>query len=520
MKSNISPPLLLERILRRLVSLAVAYKIPLIGSMTTGLLAYCFAFTNKLVNHDEVGMLFSKGVTISSGRWGLSALKFVLPDISMPWIYGILSLVLFSVSICLILSLFSIRNRLLQVLLSGTVMVFPSLIGLFGYMFTSSAYAVSFFLTVLAVWLVQRRNWFPTLLALGCLAFAVSIYQGYISVAASLMVVLMIQMLLQGEKVLTVILRGLQYVCFLLIAILGYWIATKLLFALISGGFNGYAEERFSEASPSVLARVALAYKTFFQVLLHGQYSIVPTAFSRAVHIVLLVCSAGLLLSWLLDGSDKKPMQVLAILLLLCLLPLAINGLLLVIGANGMHTLMQYGFVSVYVLAAVLADGFAAKLSGRPLGLVLGKLSANVSTLCLCAILVANTYIANASYLNLYLQYENTYSFMSTILSDLTRRPDFTQDTRLAIIGPWKRPGFYSEHLGFASNLTSVSGFSYDDLYSWPWFLEYYMGITIESANEEEIAAIRQTQAYADMQTYPYSGSMEMFGDILVIKLS
>lgn len=521
METKIGSPLILERLCQKLLTKALAYKVPLLSSIFSGLLAYCFAFANKLVNHDEVGMLFSKGVTVSSGRWGLAVMKYIFPNISMPWVYGILSLLLFSVAICIIISLFSIRNKLLQALLAGTIMVFPSLIGLFGYMFTSSSYAVAFLLAVLAIYLIRRKNWRCAFGAICCLTLSISIYQAYICVTASLMVVLMIQMLLSAEeKVGTVIKRGLCYMAFLGISVLGYLIATKLLFALISGGFNGYAQERFSEVPDSIWARVVLAYETFFDVLLRGRYSIVPTAFSRWTHIVLLACLAGMLLVWLVETAAKKPLHGISVLFLVGLLPLAIHSILLVIGLSGMHTLMEYGFVSLYILAAVFAENLLFSRHHRHLATFLTQVSTDIVTFALAAILIANTYVANASYLNLHLQYENTYSFMSNILMELRTHPDFTQDTRVAIIGPWSRPGFYSENLGFADALMSVSGFSWDDLYSWPYFMNYYLGVSIPSANEEEIAAIKQTQTYADMAVYPYSGSMEMIGDILVVKLS
>ena len=62
------------------------YKAPILASAIFGMLAYLFAFTNKLVNHDEVFCLFSKGATVDSGRWGLGLLDSIFPDYSMPWL--------------------------------------------------------------------------------------------------------------------------------------------------------------------------------------------------------------------------------------------------------------------------------------------------------------------------------------------------------------------------------------------------------------------------------------------------
>lgn len=39
------------------------WRVPYFTAMAAGLLSYMFAFTNKLVNHDEITCLFGKGWT-------------------------------------------------------------------------------------------------------------------------------------------------------------------------------------------------------------------------------------------------------------------------------------------------------------------------------------------------------------------------------------------------------------------------------------------------------------------------
>ena len=48
-----------------------ANKLPFLSAVVSGLFAHMYAFTNKLLNADEISALFSKGATVKSGRWGL-----------------------------------------------------------------------------------------------------------------------------------------------------------------------------------------------------------------------------------------------------------------------------------------------------------------------------------------------------------------------------------------------------------------------------------------------------------------
>lgn len=144
---------LCERAAGRLAELAREHKTPLIATWVAGLLAHMFVFTNKLINQDELVYLFKKGETIKSGRWMLELTSIIFPDVSMPWIYGVISLALISVAICLVVRIFNIRSRLLQILLAGIMVSFPAQDSIFCFMFTSAPYALALFGSVLSVYI-------------------------------------------------------------------------------------------------------------------------------------------------------------------------------------------------------------------------------------------------------------------------------------------------------------------------------------------------------------------------------
>ena len=89
-------PALFDRGGARILALAAEYKLPLITGFVFGLAANLYAFTNKFVNADELEYLFSKGATLSSGRWALALTSCIFPDVSMPWIYGVIAVMILS----------------------------------------------------------------------------------------------------------------------------------------------------------------------------------------------------------------------------------------------------------------------------------------------------------------------------------------------------------------------------------------------------------------------------------------
>ena len=170
-------------------------RLPFLSALGFGLAAYGFCMTNKIPVGDDLVGLFSKGATTVSGRYGLELMRLVMPDASMPWIYGLMSILLLAAAVCVILRIFPIQSRVLQVLLAGVIVCFPAEAGTMLYMFTAAPYAFSLLLTVAGLWFFtaeKKGRWLLVPLLIG---FSCSIYQGYFSVAASLCVVRMIVLL-------------------------------------------------------------------------------------------------------------------------------------------------------------------------------------------------------------------------------------------------------------------------------------------------------------------------------------
>lgn len=513
-KHSDSGTLLLEKYSSLAAAFLRQYRLPFCASLFFGFLAYGFALTNKLVNHDEVASLFTKGATVTSGRWGLGALDSIFPNYSMPWIYGLITMVLVTLSVCLMVGIFRIRNRLLQCLLSGCVTVFPSLIGLFGYMFTSCSFAFSFFLAVCSAALLQTRNKWFLVPALGCLVLSLSIYQAYISVAAGLLVLVLIQQLLQEESPAAVLARGIGFVVFLIVSLGLYWLGTEIVLRITGNQLNNYASEKIAFSLSSVLQGAVLAYRNFLLFFTGGLHGLIPTGFSRYLHWIFMA-AIGILLIIHLLAAAKEPCRILLLVLLTAILPLAINCMYMITTEDSIHTLVLYGFVAVYLLAILLADRLLSNPEPVPLtGAIL-----NILTVVMAVIIVANTYIANQAYLQLYLRYENAAAFYTSLIADLKMMPDFTEDTKLAIIGEYQQPEYYYEQFEQIHGITGIYGFLPDN-YSNNFFLEYYTGFPIDFATGEEIAQITVSPEFGAMAVYPYYGSLQKIGNILVVKLS
>jgi len=489
----------------RLMAAYEQSKIPFRASVLAGLAAHMFMLTNKLPNHDEIESLFGKGATITSGRWGLELVKALFPDCSMPWIYGLISIVLIAAAVCLMVKLLDIRSRTMQALMGALVLTFPSLTGTFCFMFTSSAYALAFLLAVAAVYEFQRGGIARHAAGALMLILSLSIYQAYIAVTAGLFVLIMIGRALDAkEPVGKIIGYGFRALAYMAAAAAIYYAATALVLKLSGAEFNDYVTGNVNERG--LLGRARMAYDAFLYVFTFRNFYLVPTEGSRYLHIAYAAVLV-LVLGWLAIRT-KKPLHMALAAGLTLLLPLAMNCMYLIMSGQSIHTLVLYSFVCIYLLGAIAAERLThgAELHARRgIALMLGIAAA------------VNIYFANMCYLKLDLQYENASAFYKVMIARVESTEGFDEGCDLAVIGEQRELLRTFPEL----DTTLLMGPARDmvNIYSRENFLRRYMGFDMEFATQEEIEEIEKDARFEEMPIYPYYGSVARIDGHIVVKL-
>ena len=502
----------LERALCRAAGRMREFRLPFVAAMLFGLAAHMFAFSNKLVNADDIESLFGKGATITSGRWGLEAVKLIFPDASMPWLYGLVSLVLLSASVCLIVHIFEIKEALPRLLVAGLVTSFPSQTGTFCFMFTSSAYALAFFMAVLAVCLFCRGGRRGAACAVVLLALSLGIYQAYIALAASLFILRMLMACLDGREWKNVLAFGLRALGVLILSVALYAAITLAVFHFTGAEFNDYVRDNANDRG--LLGRVRMAYDFFVYYFTYREYALITGEASRWMHLLLIaVCALALAVAAISRARQGEGLSAALMLVCVGILPLGINCMYLAMAKSSVHTLVIYSFVALYVLAAILLERV---LGG---GAVWRRAARDAAYAALTLALVSNIYFANETYLKLYLQYEQAYSFYSMLLTRVQSVEGFDEECKLALVDREQTVALtrYDEiDLGY------LTGPSRDlvNIYSRENFIRRYLGSDIPLASPEEVKAVERTDEFTQMGYYPYANSVRRIGNIIAVRLA
>jgi hypothetical protein len=185
-------------------------KITFFAAAAAGLLTHMYMFTNKLPNHDDIGHMLGETYGTQSGRWFLPLLEKLDGSFSMPWLIGVLSILMLAAAACCIVSLLRIRTAVGCVLAAAILVTFPAVGATFTYMFSADAYFLSLALACFAVYITNRYR-FGFLAGIASITLSLGIYQGYFGVAAALCVGVLIIDLLDGDMPLKrLLLKGLK----------------------------------------------------------------------------------------------------------------------------------------------------------------------------------------------------------------------------------------------------------------------------------------------------------------------
>lgn len=505
----------LERLTLRFLCILREYRFSVFASLAAGLASYMFCFTNKLEIMDDLACMFGQGASLSSGRWGLDLAAFFMPTFSVPWLNGILSLLLLSAAACIVVKMFEIRSTLLKILLPAVMITFPSQTCTFAYMFTAPQYALALLLAVISADMLasQKKVFSIGKFVSACilLIFSLSIYQPYVAVAASYLVVYVIYLLLKGEKENREILRrGGVYVAALAGSMIVYYLLTAVIKRICSTEFNSYADGNLNGIS-EILFGVRVAYTSFIAYFYKGYYDLISSPVSKAAHILAVAVTVPCIYASLLKKENRPEKSGRMILLTVCfiLLPLSVNCIRVI--SSLFHNLMLFSFTSVYILAAVAAENCADLFSEKK-----ELLRRDIVYGCMILVTACNIYFSNCVYYKMYLQLDQAESFYTAVISSLMNDEDFHEDSRVAFVG--KNDVLYDVPMIQTENLTGIRE-GILGTYSQKEFIKVFLGVDLNVCGWDVTDNLEADPRVLAMPSYPYYGSIRQIDGIYVVRL-
>lgn len=499
-----------------------------IYTIIIGFLTHAFRMTNTMICSDSTNYLKSIGVSwvISLGRIFLPTVEKIRGTVELPFLIGVICLVMIGCAAVFFVRLFDIRENIFLIIIAWILAANPVVTSIFAYMYTADGYMISLLFSVLAAYLcLKKKGLSGSLLGGLCLAVSLGFYQAFLSVTIIIMLFYLFRMLYTleydmkeiGKMTGRCLLSGVTGVAVYAIGVMIVWKAggyqTASYMGMDSAGGTGIH---------GLLQAVIDCYVDF------ARYYIVRWELNRynTMNVIMFLLS---LITWLVLVTKRKlwrmPVRVVLMALVFPFLPLVCHLFEFVsAGVSYTSTSMEYSLVLVYLLLVIMwsdmrhSAGITERFRWKDLQYWKRHYLSMLSVVLLLCISFHFTVIANRSYYNM----NNANTKMEMLLNRLVMRMEmmegYHEDMDVAIFGSCYEIPEYVPAAPMMSGVVSNIFLTQDNEYI--SMMNHYLSTSYGRADFETKCQIAATEEFAAMEPWPSEDSIRIIDGIMVLYLS
>lgn len=487
------------------------YTIIFISIFTFGLIAHAYKLLNLLPNYDSLSSLYYSQNTIHLGRCFLVLGCGISSFYDLPWIIGLLSFFYLSLSAICIKELFEFTKPACLVLMSALLVTFPAVTNTFAFLFTADGYFLSMLLSSFAVLLLikTKKGILPAAL---CFCLSLGMYQAYVLYAGVLVLLYGVKCLLFDNETPNALVRRLfKILVSVSIGAVLYNIIYKLLLKLEHvtlsdmNGLSGISLDNLPNPLDAAYDAVH-DFIFFFFYSEHGItfYILLNILFVCGLLFFVLhrICKNGRLLGFL---------RILLIGIFAAAIPLCVYFYYFISNVQ-YHAIMLESIALVYIFFLLFLEHSEEKKR-------LAKYS-EWFLIVLSSLIVYNFILtANIAYADMAHSFERSTSVINRMAMRMESLPGFSNAQKLAVIGelPDSNETIHNyppDLSGTVPNYIMRIPENYADM------LRNYNDIDLEVVSDDQLDILLNTPQYAEMKSWPQDGSIIIFQDTIVIKLS
>lgn len=488
-------------------------------ALAVGLFTHFFGLVTILHNYDDIAQQpTGYGTGVTSGRWFLSLLgdfwETIEGNYNLPFLNGVLFLVLIAVSAGFLVSLFSIRSPILAALTGAVFSVFPAAFSTLAFRYTAAYYGIAILLSILAAWVLPKK--WGLLLSSLCTACSLGIYQAYVPITIGIFVLLLLQQSLDGQACFRkLVFRGLFYCFALLLGLLLYFLLMKLTLLLYGTQLSDYqgVNEMGKLSLQTLPSLIKEAVYSFVMLPLKDYCGIASMMPLKVIYILLAVfCGIALVCLWL--KYIRNPLMILFGLCMCLVFPVAVNFIVIMCPDSWIYTLMVYSFVLLPIVPIILAERLTAFTGHRPQIRWIQKALTVILSILICCY----SYQTNVNYTALYYSNRQVENYLNSLIVQVRMAEGFDPSMEWAFIGEIQDPLLLS-YWQYEMNYGGIEQTQWMlQRYSWPEWIRNYYGYSIPMSDEATVLALSNTDVVSAMPCWPADGSIQIIDNTVVIK--
>lgn len=525
-----------DKKLYKKISIRQEHLIAFSVTFIVGLYTHFYMLTNKISFYDDISALFHTGGTYSLGRWFLGILsalvyRFFGGIYSMPWLNGTISLFFISLAAVMVVDLFSIHNKILIGLISALMVVFPVVTTIFAYMFTAPYYFFALLLSVLSVWCIYKVKYGYVLFCIFN-AFAMGIYQAFLPVTVTLLIMLLVIETIFFKKVKHPLYLGILYFINLVLSYVLYYIINRIVLIVKNVELKEYQglNSLGNVSIDNFFDAIINAYSKYFSFFVKDFLGVNNSFWIKGIYIL---CAISFLIMIIRSISELNYERKIVGILYVCFLPAAIEFIYIMALGNEntfIHGLMIYSIVFILILTLVLLDKQVYKKNGM---LFVG-LNYGIRIGC-AGVIVFYIYLANMAYLQDELLQSQVDTWCTSFITQIKMTEGFKDEYSIVFVQDKElETNYYAIHdeteylMNEFSILTctahSSTMNSWINNYSFMDYLRYRGGFNTDKIIDYEDAVKKQIidecPEIDDMPCYPDDGSIQVIDQKVFVKFT
>lgn len=504
-------------------------KLCFLSGMIIGLVTHFYMLTNKFTNWDDINSLSTFGSGDFIGRWFLKYIHPLGSIHSIPAVHGFLFIFFLSLSACLVLEILNIKNTTSAILVPVVMVTFPSVVSTMTFMFMAHTSGIGIFMVCFSIYLLRKYKfgWFPCSVMLICV---LGIYQSYVCLAITLMLMGMIVDIINGKKFPDSVKHGVICVIILGVSVLIYMKLSHFIYPNMEnetyGGVGSMGEIPIDEM-PRLIGR---CYKRFLEFFLWKPFAFM-TKVSQVTNIITSILAVVLFAVVVKCKKIYKDILNLLLIILLCgFIPLGAAFIYFMAPEVDYSMLMLYAYALIYVFVLALLEyctvewGLIKNLKKWQKYICWGLIIITVSTVSVSA--YTDYLVTNKAYLRTDIASERVKAYFNRVLVMAFSTEGFEEGDKITILGDFyykDNPSSVEMDIFDSEGLRELSGVALENglitAGARDRFIKTFLGYELAKLDWSEKEAIKESDEYKSMSVYPEDGCVKKINDVWVVKM-
>ena len=502
-------------------------KQPFLTAMIVGAVIQFAIYGYGLMNPDAMwmGEKYIADWEITVGRWGLKFFDYLHFGVNAPIVIAAITLFWYSIAGILLTKIFGPTNKYVCMIAPLMIVSTPMVADTITYYYCADAYAISFCLAVVAIWLLKKDGDIKirSLWAIFCIACSLSIYQGNLGVVAGLGVLAMIVQALKENENSKKITRFFLNLIFVMLAGIGLYYIILQVWLKIRGlsmmSYKGADNIGVRYIMLNLIKSTQNAYYDFYDFFCKNTIMINSYAI-RFFYLFLWIFFVSLLF-YRLAAHQTKPANIIIAIIGIAVLPVACNAIDIIAPDTRIILLTSGGLT---VLPAAIFTLCSSWLANE-----ITLMSNNLKRMARCllsviAVLIIANYamIVNTDGIVMKQEQEKTIALANRIC---TRIEQENSEALVMVAGSPTRGSYpIVSTLADEADYYTKWGLTWstpDGSYNcWKQIFRRCLGVEVNWCTEEQFRSIVMSEQFENMPNYPSNGSVSEIDNIIVVKIS